>query len=63
VARYDIDTGHHAHLVCRGCHLIVDLPDMVPPAPPLPEEVRAGFSVDSHSLIFWGLCPQCRKKN
>ena len=62
VARYDIDTGHHAHLICRKCHFIVDLPDEVMPLPSLPQEAQAGFEVERHSLIFWGLCPQCQKK-
>jgi Fur family peroxide stress response transcriptional regulator len=61
VARYDVETDHHAHLICRKCHFIVDLPDEVAPAPAIPEEARAGFKVERHSLIFWGLCPQCQK--
>ncbi len=61
VARYDIETEYHAHLICRNCHFIVDLPDETAPAPTLPEEVKAGFRLERHSLIFWGLCPQCQK--
>lgn len=61
VARYDIETDHHAHLICRNCHFIVDLPDEVAPAPALPKEARAGFQLERHSLIFWGLCPRCQK--
>jgi Fur family transcriptional regulator, peroxide stress response regulator len=60
VARYDIETEHHAHLICRHCHFIVDLPDEAAAAPSLPEETHAGFRVERHSLIFWGLCPQCQ---
>lgn len=62
VARYDSETGHHAHLICRKCHFIVDLHDEDVPAPELPEEARAGFRLERHSLIFWGLCPRCQKK-
>ena len=61
VARYDIETGHHAHLICRDCHFIVDLEDEMAPAPALPEDVQAGFRLERHSLIFWGLCPRCQK--
>jgi Fur family peroxide stress response transcriptional regulator len=61
VARYDVETDHHAHLICRKCHFIVDLHDEVAPAPTLPEEAQAGFRLERHSLIFWGLCPQCQK--
>ena len=38
VARYDIETQHHAHLICRNCHFIVDLPDEVTPPPSLPKD-------------------------
>ena len=62
VARYDVETEHHAHLICRKCHFIVDLPDEVMPPPSLPKEAQAGFQLERHSLIFWGLCPQCQKK-
>jgi Fe2+ or Zn2+ uptake regulation protein len=62
VARYDVETDHHAHLICRNCHFIVDLPDEVAFAPSLPKEAQAGFQVENHSLIFWGLCPQCQTK-
>lgn len=61
-ARYDIDTSSHAHLVCRECHFIVDLHQEVAPELTLPPEARAGFQVERHSLIFWGLCPRCQQK-
>ena len=60
VARYDIDTQHHAHLICRQCHHIVDLPDEAAPPPDLSDEARGGFQVERYSLTFWGLCPQCQ---
>ena len=60
VARYDIDTDHHVHLICRKCHTIVDLPDEAAPIPSLAEGDQAGFQVERPSLTFWGLCPQCQ---
>ncbi len=62
VARYDFDTSHHAHLICRQCRFILDLSEEVAPAPSLPPEVLAGFQVEQYSLIYWGLCPKCQKK-
>ncbi len=61
VARYDVETDHHVHIICRQCHLIVDLPDEEAPAPSLSDAARAGFRLERHSLIYWGLCPQCQK--
>ena len=63
VARYDVETEHHAHLICRNCHFIVDLHDEAALTPSLPPGAQAGFQVERHSLIFWGLCPQCQKKD
>lgn len=60
VARYDIETSNHAHLICRHCHLIIDLYEVASPVPELPPEARQGFRVDNHSLIFWGLCSRCQ---
>ncbi len=70
-ARYDGDTGLHAHLVCRRCHTIADL--QWQPEVPLDldkkektdnkDEVEIqGFRVEYQSLTLWGLCPQCRER-
>ena len=61
VARYDGDTQHHAHAVCRSCHRILDMP--WEPAPPsLFSGDLGGFQVEHQSLTLWGLCPQCQQK-
>lgn len=60
VARYDGDTGPHAHLICRHCHHIVDLDWSPGEFPALPPASRHGFLVECSSLTFWGLCPQCQ---
>lgn len=61
-ARYDGATLPHAHLVCRGCHHIVDL-DLEPPriAPLAPEDLK-GFQVEQQFLTLWGLCSHCQKR-
>ncbi|MGQ9688671.1 MAG: Fur family transcriptional regulator [Desulfobaccales bacterium] len=61
VARYDYHTEQHAHLICRNCRFIVDLPDEVAPVPTLSPEAQAGFQVEQYSLIYWGLCPKCQQ--
>jgi Fur family peroxide stress response transcriptional regulator len=59
-ARYDGDTSHHAHLICRRCHTIIDLPWEAPPAPVLAGEDLKGFHVEQQTLTIWGLCPRCQ---
>jgi len=61
VARYDGDTHHHAHAVCRNCHRILDLPwDPVPPLEAMGD--LYGFQIEHQSLTLWGLCPQCQQE-
>ena len=60
VARYDGATGHHAHLICRQCHQIIDLDWEDSEIPALPAAGRHGFQIEPPSLTFWGLCPRCQ---
>jgi Fur family peroxide stress response transcriptional regulator len=59
-ARYDGETSHHAHLICRRCHHIIDLPWEAPAAPAFAGEALQGFRVEQQSLTLWGLCPRCQ---
>ena len=61
VARYDGETGQHAHLICRQCHHIIDLDLETSEVPCLPAEALQGFQVEHPSLTIWGLCPRCQQ--
>jgi Fe2+ or Zn2+ uptake regulation protein len=61
VARYDGETGRHAHLICRQCHRIIDLDWEGSEVPALPAEALQGFRIERPSLTFWGLCPRCQQ--
>ena len=61
VARYDIQTHNHAHLVCRLCHHIFDLEREIDRINLAPEEIPSGFQVEHQSVIFWGVCPRCQE--
>lgn len=52
--------GHHGHLVCSGCGLVVELQEcpLADMAQRLMDETD--FRIDSHLLEFIGLCPDCR---
>ncbi|MBM4295907.1 MAG: transcriptional repressor [Deltaproteobacteria bacterium] len=58
MARYDCCTSPHAHLICRGCHRIMDA-DWEPPQA-FPPEALQGFFVEQQTLTLWGLCPDCQ---
>ena len=59
--RYDGNKPYpHPHLVCIRCKCIVD-PD-VPGLGALPQEVgdSTGYTIVSHRLEFYGICPSCQ---
>ena len=58
---YDIETDHHAHLVCIECGRVEDAPYDTSLAPLLPEHAH-GFQVIDYSIIFRGYCPACGSK-
>ena len=60
VARYDGETGRHAHIICRQCHRIIDLDWEGSGDPVLPAAALQGFQIEHSSLTFWGLCPRCQ---
>jgi Fur family ferric uptake transcriptional regulator len=55
-------TEHHHHLVCDGCHRVVELPGC-PARGWIERGAReAGFEVTGHRLEARGLCPDCRRR-
>ena len=61
VARYDKITQEHAHLICRGCHRIIDLELPSPPLTSLSPEMLNGFLPEQQRLTVWGLCRRCQE--
>ena len=59
-SRYDANRPRpHPHLVCANCGTVSDLE--VDGGSDLPQRVaqRTGYTVLSHRLDFFGICPQC----
>lgn len=52
--------GHHHHLVCSGCHRVVELGDCE--LDPWLGDLAAehGFTLESHTVEVTGCCPDCR---
>ena len=61
-ARYEdrVDDNHH-HLVCRHCGRMVDVDCAAGYRPCLEVEDDFGYAIDEAEVIYWGLCPTCRK--
>ncbi len=53
-------SGHHHHLVCKGCGKVVDFSDCE--LDDLEQRVTqdTGFRIDRHLLEFLGRCPECQ---
>jgi Fur family ferric uptake transcriptional regulator len=63
ISRYEYASAehHHHHVICRKCRRTESLEDCIPDA--LTEAVRKlGYEDVSHSLEFFGVCGNCRKK-
>ncbi len=61
-ARFETRTGdNHHHLVCRSCGRTTDVDCSVGTRPCLIPDDDAGYLLDEAEIVFWGLCPQCRK--
>ena len=63
-ARYELlgrdDDGHHHHLICQECRMVVEISDCFPRT--LEERIahRHNFSNVTHQLEFFGICPSCQ---
>jgi len=58
VARFEIASSWHHHLVCRACGRIVDVP-CASGSRPCIDAGLPGAVIDEAQIIFRGLCPTC----
>ncbi len=58
--RYDPDSSVHNHLICDGCHRVVDIDTTFDVD--LPARYRNEFTVLNNQVEFHGLCPACRQR-
>ena len=60
--RFDAIVDPHEHFICEQCGAVKDLKYQI-----LPDSVdqqmsrSCGMQVHSHSLVFYGVCPDCMK--
>jgi Fe2+ or Zn2+ uptake regulation protein len=60
--RVDPDVSVHAHLLCRVCGSLVDVPDDGAVAVASGSAERAGHAVESVTVGVTGVCASCRRK-
>ena len=54
--------GHHHHVICSMCGLVVDLPGCHVSVGAEEEARAAGFTLTGHRLEYFGLCQACQNK-
>lgn len=63
-ARYEDRVGdNHHHLICRSCGRTEDVCCAKGSAPCLNASEPHGFTIDEAEVIYWGLCPSCRRSS
>lgn len=59
--RYDATVRDHCHFICDKCKEVSDI--TVPSAPSLKDEAESinNVKITKSNLVFFGLCPNCKK--
>lgn len=60
-SRFDGNPVNHYHVMCSECGIVIDFHV---PLIDMDNSVaeKTGFIINTHNLVFYGLCPQCQKK-
>lgn len=57
VSKYALNHGHHHHVVCQKCDVVVHI--SCDHEPRIPTLVKGFATIHSHELTFYGLCTKC----
>lgn len=52
---------NHHHLICRACGAVTDVACSIGHAPCLKPVEDAGYLIDEAEVVYWGVCPSCRR--
>jgi Fur family peroxide stress response transcriptional regulator len=59
--RFDADVSGHYHVVCEGCGKVDDLPQGIDRGLEIDAARETGYTITSHRVFFYGICPGCAK--
>lgn len=57
--RYDFMLNEHSHIVCRMCGRVADVARVGFDSVSRPPENLSGFLIESFTVTYSGLCPEC----
>ncbi|NMB54476.1 MAG: transcriptional repressor [Leptolinea sp.] len=60
---FDADTSPHVNLACSSCHRIVDVPTIAMDGLQDAVSQVTGFELRGARILYYGICPDCQKKN
>ena len=60
--RFDGNLNLHHHVRCTVCDRVDDIHSMDPDLAPAQPAELGGFQITGHRLEYFGICPDCRKK-
>ena len=61
-SHFDHNTFEHYHFICSKCGRVFDINADVAPDLIKKTEELTGFEVQSHDIVFTGLCKDCKNK-
>ena len=61
--RFDILVRPHYHIACSRCGRIFDVDQKYLEEIDRKIEQSTGFSIESHSIYFQGICPLCKERD
>lgn len=53
------DGDHHDHLICTHCNKVVEFSDEKIEARQYKVAEDHGFTLESHTMMLYGMCPEC----
>ena len=59
LSRYETRRDHHEHVRCDGCGRVAEVPGCLVEDAAKEIQALTGFTLERHSLVFSGLCPDC----
>ena len=59
--RFDANTSPHYHFFCESCRAVLDIPLARLTDLDRTVERETGCCIQRHQLMFYGLCPACKK--
>lgn len=53
---------HHDHFVCTGCGMVEEFHDSIIEERQREIAAKAGYEMEDHNMVLYGLCAKCRNK-